>query len=429
MKILRLLLIPVLVLGIFYTGCSKEEKSGTDVKSKPHAAEFWTCSMHPEVKKDGPGTCPICGMDLIKKTVAVSEETPVDGTDMTNTVALSGKKQVLANVSTVKVMQEVLKKELQVYSYLEFTEQSRKVISARFNGRIEKLLVDKTGDDIKAGQPLFEIYSPDLLQAQNDYVLALSNNKNNENSSLLTAAQNRLEVFGMTSAQLEELKNSRKIKTIITYYSPVSGTVIEKKVREGMYVTEGTSLFEIAGMAVLWNISEVSEKDLAMIKVGSSVKLYLHAYPNEEFTGNVSFIYPVVNAQSRTVKVRSVFANQRGKLKPQMYGETVFATVAGKGLLAPADAIIFSGKKTVVWVKMADGMFEGREVLLGGKYGDKYQILTGVQENEEIAASGGFLIDSENQLKTGMPTGHQHSAESAPKSETQSKSASEQKNH
>ena len=135
------------------------------------------------------------------------------------------------------------------------------------------------------------------------------------------------------------------------------------------------------------------------------MKLKLKAYPGEEFTGKVTFIYPVINSQTRTVKIRSEFSSQNNKLKPQMYGETVFLDDAGTGLLVPADAVIFSGNKNVVWVKTADGMFEGRNVELGQKFGDKYQIISGLNEGDEVAASGGFLIDSESQLKTGMPTG------------------------
>ncbi|MBE0551932.1 MAG: efflux RND transporter periplasmic adaptor subunit, partial [Ignavibacterium sp.] len=298
-------------------------------------------------------------------------------------------------------------KELSAYSYMDFVEQNRKTIPAKFNGRIEKLFVDKTGDYIKKGQPLFEIYSPDLVQAQNEFLIALSSNQN-ENNSLLEASKKKLVLLGLTSSQIDDLKNSEKINLTVTYYSPVSGTVIEKKVQEGMYVNEGTAIYEIAELSTLWNIAEVNETDLSIVKLGSKVKLKLKAYPGEEFTGRVTFIYPVINPQTRTVKIRSEFSSQNNKLKPQMYGETIFSTDAGIGLLVPGDAIIFSGNRNVVWVKTADGVYEARKVEVGQKYGDKYQIITGLSEGDEVAASGGFLIDSESQLKTGAPTGHQH---------------------
>lgn len=389
------LMISLFAILLFAFACSNSDNSNKN--------EYWTCTMHPQVHKDGPGACPICGMDLIKKvvddTAAVSSKS-----DMEGVITLTTNKQILANVSTIKIKNERLIKELSAYSYLDFVEQNRKTVPAKFNGRIEKLFVDKTGDYIKKGQALFEIYSPDLVQAQNEFLIALSSNKN-ENSSLLEASKKKLELFGLTSDQIEELKKSGEIKLTLTYYSPVNGTVIEKKVQEGMYVNEGTTVYEVAELSTLWNIAEVNETDISTINVGSNVKLKLKAYPGEEFTGKVTFIYPVINSQTRTVKIRSQFSSQNNKLKPQMYGETTFSADAGKGLLVPADAIIFSGNNNVVWVKTSDGMFEARSVELGQKFGDKYQVLSGLNENDEVAASGGFLIDSESQLRTGKSTG------------------------
>jgi membrane fusion protein, copper/silver efflux system len=391
------LMVSLLATLLFAFACSNSDDSNKNEK------EYWTCTMHPQVHKDGPGACPICGMDLIKKVVDDTADVS-EKSDMEGMITLTTNKQILANVSTIKIKKENLKKELTAYSYLDFVEQNRKTIPAKFNGRIEKLFVDKTGDYIKKGQPLFEIYSPDLVQAQNDYLVALSNNKN-EINPLLDASKKKLELFGLTADQIDELKKSGEIKLTLTYYSPVSGTVIEKKVQEGMYVNEGTVIYEAAELSTLWNIAEVNETDLSTIKLGSKVKLKLKAYPGEEFTGKVTFIYPIINSQTRTIKIRSEFSSQNNKLKPQMYGETIFFDDAGTGILVPADAVIFSGNKNVVWVKTGDGMFEGRSVELGQKFGDKYQIISGLNEGDEVAASGGFLIDSESQLRTGKSTG------------------------
>ncbi|HLG31736.1 MAG TPA: efflux RND transporter periplasmic adaptor subunit [Ignavibacteriaceae bacterium] len=402
----------LMFLLVLLVACSNSDNSNKN--------EYWTCTMHPQVHKDGPGACPICGMDLIKKVVDETDSVSTKS-DMEGMLTLTADKQILANVSTIKVKKENLQKELTAYSYLDFVEQNRKTIPAKFNGRIEKLFVDKTGDYIQKSQPLFEIYSPDLVQAQNEYLIALSSNKN-ENNSLIEASKKKLELFGLTSDQIEELKNSSEIKLTLTYYSPVNGTVIEKKVQEGMYVSEGTTIYEVAELSTLWNIAEVNETDLSTVKVGSKVRLKLKAYPGEEFTGRVTFVYPVVNPQTRTIKVRSEFSSQNNKLKPQMYGETIFSADAGTGLLIPADAVIFSGNRNVVWIKTSDGMFEARNVQIGQKFGDKYQILSGLNEGEEVAASGGFLIDSESQLKTGMPTGHQHGNDSNSKDQKKSSS-------
>lgn len=399
------LTILLFLLVLVFSGCSKSEESGKHEHTVVKEKDYWTCTMHPQVHMDRPGACPICGMDLIKK-VADENEQPATDKDMTNMVTLSNKKQVLANVSTVIVKKEKLQEQVTAYSYLDFVENNRKTISARFNGRIEKLFVDKTGDYIKKGQPLFEIYSPDLVQAQNEYLIALNNSSNS--TSLLKASKKKLEIFGLTSEQIQTLEKAREISITLTYFSPISGTVIEKKVQEGVYVNEGTAIYDVAELSTLWNIAEVYESNLSNVKVGNAVKLHLRAYPGEEFNGRVTFIYPVINSQTRTVKVRSEFSNYHGKLKPQMYGETVFNNAGGQGLLVPSDAVIIAGKRAVVWVKAGDGMFEVHSVQIGNRFGDKYQILSGINEGDEIAATGGFLIDSESQLKTGMPTGHQH---------------------
>jgi Cu(I)/Ag(I) efflux system membrane fusion protein len=407
MKIVKFLLLPLFVITLVFFGCSRTDESGKNERASVKEKDYWTCTMHPQVHMDRPGSCPICGMDLIKKVVDEKVE-PTNDKDMANMVALSGKKQVLANVTTVIVKKENLQEQVTAYSYLDFAENNRKTISARFNGRIEKLFVDKTGDYIKKGQPLFEIYSPDLVQAQNEYLIALNNSTNDNSansSSLKKASRKKLEIFGLTAEQIQSLEKTREIGITLTYYSPVSGTVIEKKVEEGVYVNEGTSIYDVAELSTLWNIAEVNENNLSFVKIGSPVKLHLRSYPGEEFNGRVTFIYPVINSQTRTVKVRSEFTNHGGKLKPQMYGETVFSVAGGQGLLVPSDAVIIAGKRSVVWAKTGDGMFEARSVQIGNRFGDKYQIVSGLNEGDEIAATGGFLIDSESQLKTGAPAG------------------------
>jgi Cu(I)/Ag(I) efflux system membrane fusion protein len=399
----------LILLGI--TGCSKKEMPG---ETKENEKEIYYCPMHPEVTSEKPGVCPICNMDLVKKV----DENKVGMGDMPGMINLSVQKQILANVATVKIQKEQLSKELVSYSYLDFAEQNRKLISARFNGRVEKLFVDKTGDYVNRGQPLFEIYSPDLVEAQNEYLIAIGNtasirnasfNEESPNSnSLIKSARKRLEIYGITNEQIAKLDSIREIQYTLTYYSPISGTVIDKKIQEGMYVNEGTLLYDIADMSTLWSIAEIYEKDLALVKVGNRVKLRLPAYPDETFEGIVNFIYPVVNSQTRTVKVRSEFSNGNNKLRPQMYGEISVQQDIGKQLLISQDAVLFTGKRQIVWVKTGEDHFESKEVTLGIKNGGKYQVLTGLNEGDEVAVTGGFLIDSESQLRSGKATGHQH---------------------
>ncbi|MBL7994380.1 efflux RND transporter periplasmic adaptor subunit, partial [bacterium] len=220
----------VLVLSILIVagiaGCSNKESSGDE---KEKTKEIYYCPMHPEVTSEKPGVCPICNMDLVKK---VDEKRAVME-DMPGMINLSLQKQVLANVSTLKIQKEHFLKELVSYSYLDFAEQNRRLISARFNGRIEKLFVDKTGDYVSRGQPLFEIYSPDLLEAQNEYLIALENtasirktsfNDAASTNTLIKSSRKRLELYGLTDEQIATLDSSRELQYTMTYYSPISGT-------------------------------------------------------------------------------------------------------------------------------------------------------------------------------------------------------------
>jgi membrane fusion protein, copper/silver efflux system len=175
--------------------------------------------------------------------------------------------------------------------------------------------------------------------------------------------------------------------------------VLEKKVQEGIYVNEGTVLFEVADLSTLWNVAEVYESDISAIGVGARIKLSIASYPGEMFEGRVSFIYPVINPQTRTIKIRSVIPNVKYKLKPNMYGETYFVGGSRSGILVPLESVLLTGKRNLVYVKVSAGHFEAREVQIGGKIGDKYEIVKGLMAGEEIAASGGYLIDSESQLR------------------------------
>jgi Cu(I)/Ag(I) efflux system membrane fusion protein len=217
-----------------------------------------------------------------------------------------------------------------------------------------------------------------------------------------------LELFGITESQIEALEKTKEIKLTLTYYSPYSGTVIEKKIQEGNYINEGNVLYDIAELSTLWNIAEIYENDLQFIKIGDKVKLKLDSYPNEEFEGRVDLIYPVVNPQTRTVKIRGAFLNSHGKLKPHMYGESIFEKYLGSSLTVPENAVLLTGKRNIVWIKSGERMFELREIKLGVKYNGMYQVLSGLKEDEEVAATGAYLIDSESQLRSGSSSAHQH---------------------
>lgn len=423
-----LILILTFTLTLGFTGCS--DNNGD--QHSEHQADLYYCPMHPEVTSDKPGVCPICHMDLVKK----SENTEADSSEMEGMLSLTKGGQLLANVETVPVKKESITKSVNAFGYLDFTEAGRRSITSRFSGRIEKLYVDESGDIIKKGQLLFEIYSPDLIQAQNDYLLAMRNSNtgliasaNNNENTFIASSKKRLQIMGLTAEQISTLEKSNNVQMTVGYYSPYSGTVIEKKVQEGMYVNEGAVIYELADMSQLWNISEIFADDINMIKVGDDIQFTTSSYPGEQFTGKITFIYPVVNSQSRTIKVRADVRNPGGKLKPQMYTETALKKVYTQSLVVPENAILFTGRKNIVWIKNDNNHFEPREVKVGVKSDGKYQILSGLKEGELAASSGGYLIDSESQLKTGTTTGHLHGTEPVKQDEPVIESPSEHSGH
>jgi membrane fusion protein, copper/silver efflux system len=395
---MKYLIIVLTAVFLFTAGCGgNKSKEGAGASAEKKV--LYTCPMHPQVISDKPGVCPICHMDLVIKTSGADKDT------MSMEIDLSKNGQILANVAVVKVAKGTYYKEVKAYSTLDFTEDGRKTIAARFSGRIEKLFVSRTGEVVRKGEALFEVYSPELVQAENDYVLSLRNNDDynmidtSDANSIVSSGRKKLLLMGLTEGQIDALGKGGVAGTTITYYSPFSGTVLEKKIQEGMYINEGTVMFEITDFSTLWNIAEVYETDVNSIAVGGKVKVSVSSYPGEMFEGRVSFIYPVINPQTRTIKVRTVVANAKGKLKPNMYGETYFESGAKTGITVPMEAVLFTGKRNLVYVKKSAGHFEAREVQVGARLEGRYEILSGLSAGEEIAASGGYLIDSESQLR------------------------------
>ncbi|MFO7445793.1 MAG: efflux RND transporter periplasmic adaptor subunit [Ignavibacteriaceae bacterium] len=423
-----LMIILVAAASLISISCGEEKENGA-----ASADKTYYCPMHPEVTSNKPGVCPICHMDLVLKSSDEAMEEHLD-----EGLVISNRKQVLANVAVVKVKKENISKTVTAYSYLDFAEQNRKLVTAKFNGRIEKLYVDRTGEYIRKGEPLFDIYSPDLVQAQNEYLIIANGFRNTSLVSaegvsrnedvLLNAAEQKLKLYGLTDKQIHELRNTKKVNYNLTYYSPVNGTVIEKKIQEGTYVNEGTIVYDVADLSELWNIAEVYENDLHVIKNGDKVQLKLNSYPGETFEGRVNLIYPVVNPETRTIKIRSSFPNKGNKLKPNMYGETVFTAGFGEGLVIPEEAVLFTGKRNLVWIRVKDKTFIPREVTVGTKFNGKYQVISGISEGEEVASSGAYLLDSESQLKSGL-SGTGHEQHNVPQDNNQNKNdvPSEQK--
>lgn len=415
----------LLVMALLVWGCTgspdlPESTGNGTAHDHETAAEYYTCPMHPSVVSDKPGACPVCGMDLVKK----SRPKDLSGALAAelNVIKLSPTQQLMANVATQTVKRQSLQKLISAYGRVEHNEKALTTVSAWISGRIDTLFVNFTGAFVRKGQPLYSIYSPELVSTQEEFLLAL-NTAGRFNDSLLQgqtnllleSARRRLKLWGLTQKQIDALEKSKRVLTHLRIESPYAGNVIEKMINEGQYVKEGDALYVIADHSIVWVYSEVYEHEIAFVKPGQEVRLTTPAFPGEVFKGSVSYIDPHFDQTTRTIRVRSAFLSSH-KLKPGMNATTRIRSVAGKPAIAvPASAVLSTGNDDVVWVEKEPGAFEPRSVVLGPKYEDQYEVMSGLNEGESIVTSAGFLIDSESQLKSsaGSFGGHEHGEKSS----------------
>jgi Cu(I)/Ag(I) efflux system membrane fusion protein len=376
--------------------------------------EYYTCPMHPSVMSDRPGACPVCGMALVKKTKI--RDVSAEEIKHLQQVSLSPSQRVIANVSTTPVTRQDIKKEIHAVGVVNFAEPLQTTVTARFRGRIEKLYVNFTGEKVKQGQPLFELYSPDLVSAQQELIIVIKSLGDSlvmgtNQSLLLQATRERLRVhFGMTEKQIAVIEETKQVQSTITFYSPISGTVLTKEIQEGQYVEEGMVLYQLADLSKVWVYIDVYEQDIRFIGLHHPVLITTEAYPNTTFKGKVTFIDPVINNESRTVRIRTEFDNHHGKLKPQMYVKAIIHVPFSSALVVPSSAVLFTGERTLVWVEVRENTFEPREVTVGMTSGSVIEILKGLKVRENVVTTGAFLLESESQLQQpdGTTSRHQH---------------------
>ena len=394
-------------------------------KGHDHAAEgkaaqgkqLYTCSMHPFIIKDKPGTCPICGMELIKKIdntpVAGSSQTPEQKqqADMLGHVSLSPTQRVMANVATVVAGKTSLNKEINAVGIVQYDQSRQAKVTAWIAGRIDKLHVNSVGAYINKDKPVAEVYSPDLVATQQEYLLAVKSREQLKNSTISSISQNgeglvasskqRLMLFGVKESQIAELEKTGKPNIRLPIYTPISGVVIEKMVQQGQYVNVGEVLFNVADLSTVWVEVEVYENEFPNIHLGQQVEIRSQSFPGKPFTGKISYIYPFLDPKTRTVKARVEMPNPGMKLKPDMFVNAIIKVPLGSAIIVPVTAVMDTGKRQVVWVESTPGMFEPRDVQVGQRTDDKIQIMSGINPGDKVAVSGGYLIDSESQLKGG----------------------------
>ena len=406
----RAVLCAFLLFVMFFAACSNDKNSQTSSSDSSASAvkERYTCPMHPSVVSDRPGACPVCNMALVKQ--AVQKEMSSSESAMLHTVSLSPSQRIMANVSTTPAMLRTMARQITSAGVLDVAEPAQATVTARFRGRIEKLLVNVTGSRVTKGQALLELYSPDLIAAQREYRIALEALTRAQSAGdpaleesqdmLLRSARDRLRVhYGLSIQQIAELEAAKSVRNTATFYAPISGTVLDKQVIEGQYVEEGTRLYSIADLSTLWAYLEIYETDLRFIRLGQHVTMTSAAWPGEEFPGRVSFVDPVMNPETRTVRVRVDVPNRNGRLKPQMYVNSSIAVLSADVIAVPTNAIIQTGKRNVVWVELKENQFEPRAVVLGSQADGYSEILAGLQEGDRVVTTGGYLIDSESKLQ------------------------------
>jgi membrane fusion protein, copper/silver efflux system len=382
-----------------------------------HGPTQYTCPMHPFIIKDKPGDCPICAMSLVPVKKADPGRQGESGQELPDHVYLSPSQMVMANVATVAVDKAPLDKEVSAVGIVQYDQSRQAKVTAWVAGRIDRLFVDTVGASVSRGRPVAEIYAPDLVAAQQEYLLALKSREQFKDSTiqaisqggdgLVSSARQRLQLLGVKEYQIAALEKSGRPNIRLSIYTPLSGIVIEKNVMQGQYVNVGDPLFSIVDLSSVWVEAEVYESDFPAIKIGQKVTVSAQSYPGTVFTGTVSFIYPFLDPKTRTVKVRVQMANPGLRLKPEMFVTVSLKIPLGDALVVPVTAVMDSGKRKVVWVETKPGVFVPRDVQTGARVGDRVQILSGVVRGDKVAASGGYLIDSEAQLQGGSDGGHE----------------------
>ena len=390
-----------LILGwLFFGGGTTakiEERAETVADHAHQAEEVWTCSMHPQVREDGPGQCPICGMDLIPVNDASADTTLEDAVQMTPTA------MQIANVQTATVQRIEPTKEIYLSGKVEADERQIAQITARFTGRVEKLYVNFTGQEINRGQALASVYSPELVTAQKELFEAARFRESNP--SFYEAAVNKLKLWDLSDQQIQSILESQEVRYNFNILSPQSGTVVARNVSAGDYVQKGQSLFEVANLDQLWVVFDAYESDLPWIQEGDEISFTVQSLPGQTFTSEITFIDPVISAQKRVASVRTEVKNHRGRLKPEMFVQGIVQSELPEvenALVIPKSAVLWTGKRAVVYVKQPNTeqpVFAYREIILGPEAGGQYIVSAGLEEGEEVVTNGVFKVDAAAQLQ------------------------------
>ncbi|MCF8363190.1 MAG: efflux RND transporter periplasmic adaptor subunit [Prolixibacteraceae bacterium] len=396
---------------------ANNETSGADHE---HSEEqtTWTCSMHPQIKQDEPGDCPICGMDLIPLSSMESDDDGISPDE----IMMSESAAKLAEIQTTKVERGAPENTLFLQGKVMADERNIAELTARFGGRIEKLFVNFTGQRVQKGEKLATIYSPEMITAQRELLEAIKLKESRP--QLYRAARAKLKLWDLSNEQIDAIEQQGEPKNYFDVLSPMSGTVMNRHVALGDYIKVGNPLFKVVKLSNVWVLFDAYETDLPWIEIGDSVDINIKATPGNTHKATVSFVDPFIDPRTRTAKVRVELNNSNRELKPEMFATgKLRSNIAGKAerLLIPKTAVLWTGKRSVVYVKVPDRenpSFLYREIGLGPVAGKNYVVTDGLEEGEEIATNGVFKIDAAAQLEGkrsmmnpesgAMPAAHNH---------------------
>ena len=392
-----------LLLGWLIFGGVGNNNTSENLAEHSHVDEetIWTCSMHPQIRQNEPGACPICGMDLIPL-----EDEQNEGIDP-NAISMSATAMQLANVQTAVVGAMDQAKEVRLNGKIQEDERLVFSQSSHVPGRIENLKVNFTGDYVRKGQVIASVYSPELVTAQEE--LYEARKVMDTQPQLFNAAKEKLKTWKLTNSQIEQILQSGVSTTTFDIQADVSGYVTEKLVNPGDYVQRGQPIYEIADLSRVWVLFDVYESDMGWVKKGDKVEYTVSSIPGETFTGTISFLDPIINPTTRVAKARVATTNSGLKLKPEMFVSGIVQAELKKStdaVVVPKSAVMWTGQRSVVYVKSVSDQglnFQLREVTLGPSLGDSYVIGEGLEIGEEIAIHGTFSIDAAAQL-AGKPS-------------------------
>lgn len=351
----------------------------------------YTCSMHPSVKQEGPGACPICGMDLSPVTKGEAE---------TGVILVDEGRRQRIGVKTTRVTLGEMDAQLRALGRIAVNEGALQDVTLKLDGYIEELKVDTTGEPVKKGDVLFTLYSPELYAAQQEYILA-RNSQSSANASLARAARKRLELLGLTNAQIERIAARGEPIQNMPFLAPATGYVLEKNVVQGASVKAGETLFRIVPLERVWVEADVYEQDMQRVKVGQPVKVTLQNQGNRTYEGKVDFVYPTVDPQTRTGRVRIELPNPDLTLKPDMYANVTFdLPQTEERLRIPKEAVIYTGPRTLVFLDLGEGRLKPQEVKLGLEGEEMVEVVEGLSPGDEVVTSGNFLIAAESRIRS-----------------------------